>query len=239
MEDFVMNEKGIERRGRVFGVATIATLVIGVSAAVWVINQMQPPPPVVIETPPQIKVVEKKVYIHPDLVVSPVVELPKTPELSTAPPEPMDPPAEPTTAKLVPTGVWDGVWRRSESPLPMFKLNQEGDGVAGTCAANWGAIVPVHGSSSKEDSLQFVVDDVVFRIHIRMTMEGQDRAKVVQWCTNDDWMTSLERANKKARTPQQARTLKTALRENAGKFRKPVTIGIFTRQPADITRPEK
>jgi len=46
-------------------------------------------------------------------------------------------------------------------------------------------------------------------------------------------MTSLKRANKAAKTPQQARLTRAILEQNARKFRKPIMIGIFTRQSGE------
>jgi hypothetical protein len=233
MEVFIMSEVALERRGRVFGAAAVGTLVIGIAAALLVIYHLQPPPPMVVRTPPETKVVEKVVYVPkaapvaPVLPSPPIVELPRL--VPVAPPS-FDPPTAP---KVTATGVWDGVWRRKEAPLPMFRLHQEEDGVGGTCATNWGAIVPLHGVGVTGDALEFVVDDVVSRVHIRMALDGQDKAKVEQWVMDDDWMTSLERANKTAKTPQQALLLKAALQQNARKFRKPVMIGVFTRQSGE------
>jgi hypothetical protein len=235
MEVFIMNEQVKinetvkEQRGRMFSVTVGLTLVIGVAAAILAIWHFSPPPPVVVQTPPETKVVEKVVYVPkaapvaPALPPAPIVELPHLVPVAL-PPEP------PTVAKIAATGVWDGVWRRKESPLPMFRLHQEDNAVAGTCAANWGPAVPLHGCGVTEDALEFVVDDVVSRVHIRMALDGQGKAKVEQWVTDDDWMTSLERANKTAKTPQQAHLVKVALQQNARKFRKPVLIGVFNRQ---------
>jgi hypothetical protein len=91
----------------------------------------------------------------------------------------------------------------------------------------------LHGVGVSGDALEFVVDDALSRVHIRMALDGQDKAKVEQWVTDEDWMASLERANKAAKTRQQALVLRTALQQNARKFRKPVVIGVFTRQSAD------
>ena len=224
-----MNEK--EPRGRMFSATVGLTLFIGVAAAILAIWHFSPPPPVVIQTPPETKVVEKEklVYVPKPVATvippAPIVELPR---LVPAAPEP--PPESPTVAKIAAAGVWDGCWRRKESPLPMFRLHQEDSSVAGTCAANWGDISPLHAVGVSGDALEFIVDDVLSRVHIRMALDGQGKAKVEQWVTDDDWLTSLERANKTVKTPQQARVVRAALQQNARKFRKPVEIGVFTRE---------
>ena len=44
----------------------------------------------------------------------------------------------------------------------------------------------------------------MFLWHFRSTMTRLNEAKVEMWVSADDWETSLERANRVVRTPQQA-----------------------------------
>ena len=83
------------------------------------------------------------------------------------------------------------------------------------------------------DAVEFVVDDQVFRVHVRMTMEGQDRAKAWQYVTDEDWAVGLERALRLVKTPQQAAIARVKLERDAQRFRKPVLVGIFTRQSGE------
>jgi hypothetical protein len=119
-EPFAMKEK--EKRGRMFSATVGLTLFIGVSAAILAIWHFSPPPPVVVETPPEVKVVEREkvVYVPKAApappVAGPVAELPRL--------VPAEPPAERVVvAKIASSGMWDGCWRRKESPLPMFRLH--------------------------------------------------------------------------------------------------------------------
>jgi hypothetical protein len=202
--------------------AAVGTVVMGIGAAVLLIVHMRQPAPVVIQTPPEIKVVDRVVHVPaptppaPPPVPPPVFVAPKTEErtLSTVPKE---------------ESAWKGVWRRKESPLPMFKMNE--DGQEGTCAANWGTIVARKAASVAADALEFVVDEEIIRAHVRMKLTAPGKAKVEQWVTDDDWMTSLQRANKGNKTPLQRKAIKDVLLINARKYRKPVVIGIFIRQP--------
>ena len=225
-----MNENVLQNRGRVFAASAVGTLAVGVGAAALVIFHLRPPPPLVVQTPPETKVVQKVVYV-PQARPDPSPPPPSAP--LAAPPEPQPQPAAPPVAAIQATGVWDGVWRQKKHPLPMFRLNPSGDAVAGTCVPNWGTVVPFRGGAVTGDALEFVVDDQVFRVHVRMTMVGDDKAKVEQWVTDADWETSLERANKAARTPQQALLARAKLEVDAKKFRKPATLGIFTRQAGE------
>jgi len=228
MSEIVVQQGG-QQRGRMFGLSTVGTLVIGVVAAVMVIYHFRSPSPVVVQSPPEIKVVEKeKVVYTPAPTPTPP---PPPPPPAPAPPPPVEPP--PPTVTIQVPGVWDGVWRRKEYPLPMFRLNQSGNAVAGTCAPNWSAVLPFRDGVMSGDSIEFVVDNQIFFVHVRMTMVGDDKAKVMQWVSDEDWETSLERAMRAVRTPQQAVVARAILGQNARKFRKPVPVGIFTRQAAE------
>jgi hypothetical protein len=227
MEVFVMSESVKERK--MFMPAAVGTVVMGLGAAVLLILHMRQPAPVVVKTPPETKVVERIVH----------VPAPATPPAPPAPPPVLPPepkpepnPVETRMLSTVPKekNVWEGGWRWNESPLPMFKVSQDGDGLAGTCAANWGTVVAWRNGVVTGNVLEFVVDEDISRVHVRMTMTAEGKSKVEQWVTDNDWMVSLERANKGAKTPLQRRAIKAALLQNAQKFRKPVVIGIFTRQ---------
>ncbi len=220
-------------RGRTFLAAIGCTLAIGVAAALVMIFHLRPPAPVVVQSPPETKEVVKVVYAQNPTPSPPPPPPAPAPEAPAAPP-PEEPVAPPPAATVPVSGVWDGVWRRKEYPLPMFRLmSQSGDVVAGTCSPNWLTVVPFQGGVADSDSAEFVVDDQVFRVHVRMTMVGDDKAKVEQFVTDDDWETSLERAMKTARTPQQAAIARAKLERDAQRFRKPVTVGIFTRQSGE------
>lgn len=225
MSEYIVGQEE-PRRGGTFGAATLGTLLIGVGLAALVIFHFRAPPPEVIEHPPEIRVVEQPA--PPPKVVIREVPVPAPP---VVPPRVAPAAPAPAASQLIePVKAWEGVWRRKEYPLPMFRLMQAGTQVSGTCAPNWQAIVPVRDGSAMGDTLEFTVDDQVFRLHVRMTLVGDDQAKVEQWVTDEDWMASLQRAGKAARTPQQAILARAILEQNAGKFRKPVTVGIFTRQ---------
>jgi hypothetical protein len=215
-----MNE--VKERGRMFGVTATVTLSLGVAAAVFVIYHMQAPPPRIVQTPPEIKVLEKTVYAP---APKPAPLPPPPPVVVAKPP----PPPEPSRTPVLVRREWNGLWRRKETPLPMFKLNQSESSVAGSCAPNWSAVLQFSGGTATEETVEFVVDDNVFRIHVRMTMLGQDKAKVENWVSDDDWLLSLARANRAARTPQQAILARAVLERSAKKLRKPVVVGIFTR----------
>ena len=207
-------------------------------AIVLVICYLQKPPPAVVQSPPETKVVEKVVYAKNPTPLPPPPAPPPPALDPTPPPVPSAEPEPPlaatmSVATMLAPGVWDGVWRRKGYPLPMFRLSQSGDSVAGTCAANWSAVVPFRDGVASGDSAEFVVDDQVFRVHVRMTMLGDGQAKVEQWVTDEDWETSLERASRAARTPQQALLARLKLELDAKKFRKPLTVGVFMRQSGE------
>jgi hypothetical protein len=232
MESFVMSsELALPQRGKTFGVAAFATLALGMAAAVLAIFHFRAPESVVMQSPPEIKVVEKVVHVtDPRPAPPPVVVLPPPPPPPVvAPPPPPPPPA----ARIEVKEVWNGIWRRKESPLPMFKLSQSGDSVAGTCAPNWSAVLPISGGSATEKTAEFVVDDQVFRVHVRMTMTGENEATVEQCVTDEDWAASLVRAMQAVRTPQQALLARAKLEMDARKFRKPVKVGTFARGPGE------
>jgi hypothetical protein len=229
MESFIMNdyivgqELGMGQespRGRTFVMAMLSTLGIGVvlaGLAIFHFRAPDAPPPVVIDHPPEVRVVEKPA--PPPQVIIKEVPIP-------APSLPPPPLPQPTV-----TTVWGGVWRTNEYPLPMFRINQSGALVDGTYAPpNWGSPLSFRNGLVIGDTLEFVVEDQVFRAHFRMSMVGDSKAKVEEWVSDEDWMTSLERANKAARTPQQALQARAILEENAKRLRKPVTVGIFGRQ---------
>ena len=207
--------------------AAVGTVVMGIGLAVLLIVHMRQPKPVVIEKPPVIiekppVIIEKPVTKTVEKVVR--VEVPPPPVSGTNK-------TEERTLTTVPKekSEWKGIWRRKETPLPMFKVGQ--DGQEGTCAANWGTIVGWKAASVAADALEFVVDeDIIRAMPLRMTMTGKGKAKVEQWVTDDDWMTSLQRANRGAKTPQQRQAIKMTLLMNARRYRKPVVIGIFIRQ---------
>jgi hypothetical protein len=204
----------------VFGIAAVATVVIGAGLAGAAILHLRKPPapaPVVIESPPEIRVVEKPAP-PPQVIVKEV-------RVTVPAPAPPPPPVQLATANP----VWDGVWRRRGNPLPMVRLKQLGQSVTGEIAPNWSAVLPFRDGCVVGDSVEFVADDGVFRKHFRMTLVGEDTAKLESLVTDDDWLTSLARANKAARTPQQALVLRLMLEHNAKEMRKPITVGTFTR----------
>ena len=216
---------------RNFAVALLGLCVL--LAIVLVICCFRKPPPAVVESPPEIKVVEKVVYTEKPTPLPPPPAPPPSIPAPTPLPAPPPLPPEPPPATIEAPGVWDGIWRRKDYPLPMFHLSQSGDAVAGTCAPNWGSVLPFRDGAASSDSAEFIVDDRVFFVHIRMTMLGGDKAKVEQWVADEDWETSLERAIRAARTPQQALLARLKLEVDAKKFRKPMMVGIFMRQPVE------
>jgi hypothetical protein len=214
-------------RGSTFKVTVLVTLAIGVGMAalgIFHFRAPEPPPPEVIEKAPEVRYIEKPAPAPPEVPEPLPVPVPL---FKPAPPPPPAPPI-----KLPPIGAaWEGVWRREEYPVPMFKFSQSGTLVEGTCVPNWGTSLPFSDGLAVDDTLEFVVDDrQVFRTHFKMTVAGKDRAKLEEWVTDEDLMMSLQRANKTARTPQQALVLRAIIEENSRKLRKPATVGIFTRQ---------
>ena len=230
---FIMSEMAVPQRGRMFGAAAVGTLVLGMAAALAVIFHLRPPPPVVVQSPPEIKEVSKVVYVP---APAPAAPAPAPAPVATPASDPVPPPppeTPPYQPEPVP-GVWNGVWRRKNYPLPMFRLMSRSDNmVVGTCAPNWGTVLPFSVGAATQDAVEFVVDDQVFRVHVRMTMVGEEKAKVEQWVTDDDWAVSLERALRLVKTPQQAAIARAKLERDAQRFRKPVTVGIFTRQSGE------
>jgi hypothetical protein len=227
MEISLMSSQAV-KPNRLFVPAAVGTVVMGIGAAVLLIVHMQQPAPVVIKTPVD-RIIRVPVPAVPVPAPLPPPPPPPPPVVVAAPP----PPPVERVLSTVPKekSVLEGVWRRKESPLPMFKVSE--DGQEGTCAANWGTIVPWRNGSANGDVLEFVVDEEIIRAHVRMTLTAPGKARVEQWVTDNDWMVSLQRANKGAKTPLQRKAIKTELLQNATKYRKPVVIGIFIRQPAD------
>lgn len=223
MSNYVVGQNE-DQRGKTFGAATIATLLIGVVLAVVVILRFRSPPPVVIEHPPEIRVVEK---------FSPAPAPPPAPPPPAAPPmpPPAPPPPPPPVLKTQPTGFrWAGVWHPEKYPLPMFRLAEVGGTVVGQYSPNWSTVLPFKNGMVDGNDLTFAVDDGIFRVHFRMIRVGEWAAQLEAWITPDDWAESLIRANRVSRTPQQA-LLARQIMENNLRLRVPKIVGTFWRQP--------
>jgi hypothetical protein len=133
--------------------------------------------------------------------------------------------------------AWDGVWRKEETPLPMFELKQAGNSMVGKYApANLGGVLPFRVERIEGDTVEFMVTDQVFRVHFRMTMLGPDRAMVEGCVTDEDWFSGLANASRVVRTPQQALMARMVLHEAAKQKGKPVSLGIFVRGTSDLRR---
>jgi hypothetical protein len=208
-------------RGWMFGGSVLGTVAIGLVLAGMAIYHFRAPPApprVVIESPPEIHIVEKPAP-PPRLV-----ELKQTP-----------PAAPPPSAKIVAVkSALDGVWRREKYPLPMFQLNQAGNSIAGKYAPNVSGVYPFRDGRILDNSVEFVVTDQVFRVHFRMTMLGPDSAMVEACVTDEDWLSGLANANRMVRTRQQAWLARMILKEAAKMKGKPVSLGIFIRGTSDL-----
>ena len=64
-------------------------------------------------------------------------------------------------------------------------------------------------------------------------MEGQDKAKVWEQVTDNDWAVESGAGVRVVKTPRQAALARAKLERDAQRFRKPVTVGIFTRQAGE------
>jgi hypothetical protein len=200
------------------GVAAILTVALGAAFAIWVIFRFRPPeapPPVVVESPPQIRV-ERPPAPPPQVIYK---EAPR-----------FEPPPPPVTA-LPPSG-WAGVWRKGKDALPIFQLKDAGWSIVGTCVPNWGTHFPIRYAKPLGDDLEFVVEDGIIRTHFLMHKAGENQATVENWITEDDWVESFKRANMVARTPQSALLYRQILQKNAELRGNRVTAGTFTRNPA-------
>jgi hypothetical protein len=223
-----------ETQRRTPWVVSAGTVALGVAFALWIsfrFRAPEAPPPEIIRSGPEVREVEKPAPL-PQVIIQEVPEAePEPPAAPPAPPPPRlaSPPLLPAPPP-VPSG-WAGVWRQEKSPIPMFQLRDAGTSIAGTCVPMWGATLAFRDGKVLDDAVEFVVEDRVFRTHIRMTREAANRAKVEYWITDEDWLESYKRANKAIRTPQQALLWRVILEKNARLRGRPVTVGVFTRKP--------
>src|SRR5438552_1572978 len=144
-----------ETRGWAFGGSVLGTVAIGLvlaGMAIYYFRAPPAPPPVVIPSPPEVRYVEKPAPVPPVVAVTP-------------PPRPALPPPPPSPRPKIEAvkSAWDGVWRREKSPLPMFKLRQDGDSITGDYAPSWSGVFPFQDGKIVEDTVEFVATDGVFR----------------------------------------------------------------------------
>ena len=152
-------------------------------AIVLVICYLQKPPPAVVQSPPETKVVEKVVYAKNPTPLPPPPAPPPPALDPTPPPVPSAEPEPPLAATMSvatmsgPGGVGRGL---AEEGLPFADVPAEPIGRfgRGDVCANWSAVVPFRDGVASGDGAEFVVDDQVFRVHVRITMLGDGQAKV-------------------------------------------------------------
>ncbi len=209
--------------GRRFWASALTTVLIGVAVAGFAIFRFRTPRPVIVESSPVVQVVEKEVVRLVEKVAPPPAKEPPPPPV--APPEATPPPL--LTEAM--DSNWRGVWRRKESPLPMVKVSASALSASGVFAPDMTAVLPFRDGQVLGENLEFTVQNEVFRTHFRMTLVGPDKAKMVCWITNEDWLAALVKAKARARTPQQAVILRAILENNAKMLGKPYTVGVFMR----------
>ncbi|HJT78282.1 MAG TPA: hypothetical protein VJ739_13850, partial [Gemmataceae bacterium] len=76
-------------------------------------------------------------------------------------------------------------------------------------------------------------DDQIFRLHLRLTMTGEDKGTLESWVTDEDFLESLARANRVVRTPEQARISKFILEQDQKHLREPKMMGTFLRRDSE------
>jgi hypothetical protein len=135
-------------------------------------------------------------------------------------------------AEVTPS-VWNGAWQQGEKKLPMFVLKKRGEALTGRYAMNADVILPFEGGQADDDKATFAVDDSFVRLHFRLTMKGKDSAALEAWATSEDYVESLTRAKKMAKTPQQQAALKRILDANAKLIGPPKSFGVFQKQPEE------
>ena len=178
-------------RGGMFTPAAIGTILIGVGlAALGILHLRKPPapPPVVVERPPKIEV-RREPAPTPRVI---------TRYVRVEPPAP--PPPPPRVEKPIAPSIWDGVWRRRKYALPMLQLKQMGSRVTGVYAPDWSGPLPFGDGKVDGDSVEFTVGDPIFRLHVRISMMRTDTATLQVWITDEDWLASLAKANRRVRT---------------------------------------
>lgn len=206
---------------RPFTVSAGITLTIGVGLAVMAILYFRPAKEIVeVEVEKIIRMPAPPPRVVVKEVIKEVVK-----EVPSPAPKPLPPPV--TQART--PQPWVGIWRPRTSELPMFKLQEAGGTVAGIYASAAGAVLPFKGGKVDGDAIVLVVDDSLFRVHFRLAMKDSQSLSVESWITDEDWLISLARANKKVRTRQQALAVQRQLAENAKLTRKRASLGTLYR----------
>lgn len=206
---------GEQRRGLMFSASVLGTVAIGLVLGGMAIYYFRAPPalpPVVIHTAPETRYVEKE-----------------SPPPLPAPRAPRRP-----AARMEARSTWDGVWRRERYPLPMFELKQAGNEIMGNLAPDWSGVYPFRGGRIVGNAVEFVVTDLIFRAHFRLTMLGPDRAKVEAWVTDEDWLFGFANAQNAVTTPQQAVAARMILEYQARLRGKPKPLGTFSRSSSEF-----
>ena len=114
-------------------------------------------------------------------------------------------------------------------PLPMLQLKQMGSRVTGVYAPDWSGPLPFGDGKVDGDSVEFTVGDPIFRLHVRISMMRTDTATLQVWITDEDWLASLAKANRRVRTRRRKALRFRAILKRNLKLRRPVTIGVFIR----------
>jgi hypothetical protein len=217
-------------RGRRFWGSVLFVLLLGAVPAGIFLYKMQPAPVL----PPEIREVVKKV---------PVPVLPKLPELAKPPPLPTPPPAAapaptpPPQAVLVAKPLaWEGVWhpapkqgKAQAQALPMFELKFLNGWAVGRFSPNAGTVLNFAGGRVFGDKVEFEVTDQVRRVHVRMNLTGKDKSNFEGRVTRSDWLESVSRLNKLAKTAAQRVVARAMLEEDFKTYHKPKSLGVFIR----------
>jgi hypothetical protein len=203
------------RKPWLFLVSAFLTVLLGAGFAMAAIVILQPAP--VME--PQVRIIREKG--EPEVIIQEVI---KEVEVVREVPV-LQPPAE--IAR--PAFTWNGMWRPKTSELPMFKLHESKGGISGQYAPSWSRVLSFQGGRIVGNAVEIVVDDSLFRVHFRLERIDEMSLNVTAWITDADWLISLERANKKVATRQEALLVRAQMEANMKMTRKRQDVGVFYR----------
>ncbi|MHB1423120.1 MAG: hypothetical protein ACYC3I_07990 [Gemmataceae bacterium] len=205
------------RRTWLFLAAVGITLTLGAGMAVGLIALSKIAP--VKNAPPAVYTPPSKPEVVIQEIVKEVEVIKEVPAVQPAPP-PVEAP---------PSFSWQGIWRRKNAQLPMFRLKEMRGIVGGEYAPDWNTVLSFRGGKVSNNGVEIVVDNNMFRVHFRLAMANSEAVRVTACVTDEDWMISLARANKMVRTPQEALIARKIMEENIKLTRKPQDLGLFYR----------